>query len=127
MSRRVGSNWERAAFGFCLSLALVLIAWHATTAGTAPWLGWVLAAPLLIGLPGLLRGRRYTYQWLSLALGVYAGYAVMESVANPVGRPWASAAALLACLSFVAVIGRFRYPRRAAGPAVEERTDEGDG
>lgn len=128
MSGTAGRTWERAAFGCCLALALVLVAWHATTAGTAPWLGLLLALPLLIALPGLARGRRYTYQWLSLALGVYAGYAVMESVANPVGRVWASVAALLACLSFVAVVGRFRYSRRAAdAPRAEERSDEGHG
>jgi uncharacterized membrane protein len=74
-------------------------------------LGALLTLPLLFAVPGLAAGRRYTYQWMSLALAVYAGYGVTEAVANPPARAWASATVLLSGLLFITVVGRFRYTR----------------
>jgi uncharacterized membrane protein len=104
-------GWQRAAGALSASLAAVMAAWHWLVPGASWIIGVITAAPLLIALPGLVSGRRYTYQWVSLALAVYAGYAVTEAVANPAARIWASVAVLLACLTFIAVVGRIRYSR----------------
>lgn len=106
-----GVNWLRASGVLSASLAIVVVAWHWLVPGASGIIGLILAAPLLVALPGLLSGRRYTYQWMSLALAVYVGYAVTEAVANPAARMWASVAVLLACLMFIAVVGRIRYSR----------------
>ncbi len=106
-----GSGWQRICAMLDACLAVLLLAWHWMVPGASWIMGLVLAAPLLIAVPGLLSGRRYTYQWMSLALAVYAGYAVTEAVANPAARAWASVAVLLASLTFIAVVGRFRYSR----------------
>lgn len=49
-----------ALFALCLS-------WEGWLAPLRPGsLLWIKALPLLLPLPGVLRGRRYTYQWLSM-------------------------------------------------------------
>lgn len=55
------------------------------------------AAPLVLAIPGLYRGRRYTFRWLALALVAYAGLAATEVVAS-LGTSVAASIALLAAL-----------------------------
>ncbi len=61
------------------------------------------ALPLLLAVPGLYRARRYTFQWLALALVVYAGAAIVEVVAS-LGRSLAAAVVLLAALLEIALL-----------------------
>ncbi len=69
-----------------------LLCWYA--AGY-PWLLCVLAAaPLLAPLPGLIRGRRYTYAWATLFAVPYLTFALTELLVNPAAR-WAAALSLL--------------------------------
>lgn len=90
-----------------LGLALGLPAWHGwLTDPGHPWLGWILAAPLLLPLAGLWKGRRYTYAWTSLLVLCYLTYLLTEFVAS--GEPLAVLAALVSaaalftgCLLFV--------------------------
>ena len=103
--------WQRATVVLCLLLAAVVGVWHWRVPGASAAIGALLTLPLVLAIPGLAAGRRYTYQWMSLALAVYAGYGVTEAVANPAARTWASAAALLSGLLFITVVGRFRYAR----------------
>ena len=103
--------WTSATVALCLLLAAVVGFWHWRVPGASAIVGALLTLPLLLAIPGLAAGRRYTYQWMSLALAVYAGYAVTEAVANPPARAWASAAVLLSGLLFITVVGRFRYSR----------------
>lgn len=109
MSR--AGRWQQASVALCLLLAAVVGFWHWRVPGASALLGVLLTLPLLLAVPGLAAGRRYTYQWMSLALAVYAGYGVTEAVANPAARAWASAAVLLSGLLFIGVVGRFRYSR----------------
>ena len=103
--------WQGATVGLGLLLAVVVGFWHWRVPGASAVIGVLLTLPLLLAIPGLAAGRRYTYQWMSLALAVYAGYGVTEAVANPPARLWASAAVLLSGLLFITVVGRFRYTR----------------
>lgn len=61
------------------------------------------AAPLLLAVPGLLRGKRYTFQWLALALVVYSGFAMVEVVVS-LGRSLPAAVVLLAALMELALL-----------------------
>jgi uncharacterized membrane protein len=54
-------------------------------------IGWsvVFSIPLLMCLPGLLRGNRYTYKWATLCVLPYFIIGITEGVANVSLRQWA--------------------------------------
>lgn len=72
--------------------------------GTAPRVALLVAvaAPLLLAVPGLLAGRRYTLQWLAILLVLYIGGAMVELVVR--GRAAAAVLALLAALAELALL-----------------------
>ncbi len=85
------------------------------------WLGWWLGIaappahpavaiaiawlPLAPALPWLARGSARAAAWCSLAGMFYAGFAVMEVVANP-GERWRAGVALLLTLVTIAALVR---------------------
>ncbi|MGC3962023.1 MAG: DUF2069 domain-containing protein [Rhodocyclaceae bacterium] len=56
-----------------LALIALSLAWELWLAPLRPGGSWLVlkALPLLLPLRGLLHGRRYTYQWVSLAVWLY--------------------------------------------------------
>ncbi len=63
-------------FGACLSLLALIflcLAWELWFAPLRPGGSWLAlkALPLLLPLLGILRGRRYTYQWSSMLILAY--------------------------------------------------------
>jgi uncharacterized membrane protein len=54
-------------------------------------LAWALvfASPLLIALPGLIKGNRYTHSWATLCVLPYFVVGITEAVANASLRHWA--------------------------------------
>lgn len=91
-----------------------LVAWWCLEGGWSTaraLLAGVLTAPLWLALVGLSRGRRRTYAWMTLALTPYMVLAIMEAVASPHARVWASAC-LFACFAlFVLLISYLRATR----------------
>lgn len=73
-------------------------------------LAWL---PLLPALPGLFRGGRKAAGWCSLVGVFYAGFAVMELLANPASRTWAAVAL---ALSVVMISSQLRLIRSRPGP-----------
>jgi len=77
------SRWSRnGAIAGLIALFLLCLLWEAWLAPVrAGSLLWIKALPLLLPLPGILRGRRYTYQWLGMFVlawfveGVMRGWA----------------------------------------------------
>jgi uncharacterized membrane protein len=63
-----------AAAACLIALALLAVAWELVLAPLRPGGSWLVlkALPLLAPLFGVLRGRRYTYQWASLLIWLYA-------------------------------------------------------
>ncbi len=76
----------------CWALLLALVCLRQLQSGFNPSsLGWALlfSVPLLVSVPGLSRGNRYTYKWSSLCVLPYFIVGVTESVANAALRYWA--------------------------------------
>jgi uncharacterized membrane protein len=62
------------ATGCLVGLILLGLAWEAFLAPIQPGGSWLVlkVLPLLAALPGVLRGRRYTVQWSTLLVWLYA-------------------------------------------------------
>lgn len=84
-----------------LSAHGALIAAQFAVGGTLAWLG---AALLLLPLPGLWRGREYSYQWSSMLVAFYCALWLAEGWANTGGRAAAFAIAALASVNFVSQV-----------------------
>jgi uncharacterized membrane protein len=90
----------------CTAVALVAVGlawelWLAPTGrGTLAW----KVLPMALALPGLARGRLYTFRWLSLLVWLYAAEGAVRatSEANPTGRALAAVEVLLAIVLFAA-------------------------
>jgi uncharacterized membrane protein len=56
-----------------IALILLCLAWELWLAPLRPGGSWLAlkAVPLLAALPGILRGRRYTFQWSALLILAY--------------------------------------------------------
>ncbi len=78
---------------------------------------WVALAalPLLIPLPGLIRGRRYTYKWVGFLTLLYFCIGVSETMANPALRIYGIGTILGSVALFLSAIYYSRFLRRSEG------------
>ncbi|MGA1252494.1 MAG: DUF2069 domain-containing protein [Burkholderiaceae bacterium] len=78
------ANGRRSAF-FCGLMIAYGLAWEAfiDPIREGSWL-WLKVLPLALALPGLLRGRIYTFQWMSLLIWLY----VCEALVRIIGLQW---------------------------------------
>lgn len=112
------STWTRWA---------ALPAWAASIVTLLIWFGWpwglVLGVPLWFAAPGLLRGRGYTYAWLSLLTLLYMALGLTEAFANPAARALATAHAVSAGALFLCCVltVRWRAVERRGQLAPDER------
>ncbi|SEQ74381.1 Predicted membrane protein [Solimonas aquatica] len=90
-----------------VALSLLLI----TTGGKLALLAGLL---LCWPLPGLLRGRSYTYAWASMLLAIYCALLLADGYARPQAQHWSFGLALLAALEFVALMLYVRFSARAS-------------
>lgn len=91
-----------------IALIAVGIAWEAVIAPLRPGGSWLIlkVLPLLLPLPGILHGRRYTYQWSSMLILLYFAEGVVRAWSDAIPSAWCAAAELLlATLFFVATVG----------------------
>ncbi|HZZ91326.1 MAG TPA: DUF2069 domain-containing protein [Usitatibacter sp.] len=77
-----------AWLGACATLiALILlgVAWELFLAPLKPGGSWMVlkVVPLLFPLFGVLRGRRYTYQWTTLLIWLYFAEGVVRAWSDP--------------------------------------------
>ncbi len=99
---------------------LTLLVWTALAASLLAWISvgysWLLCAlavlPLLVPLPGLVRGRPYTYAWASLFTVPYLVFALTELLANPAAR-WVAAVSLLLVFGWFCAMVLFLRVARA--------------
>ncbi|HUP91167.1 MAG TPA: DUF2069 domain-containing protein [Solimonas sp.] len=95
------------ALGAHIALIAGLLAWSPTK------LGALAALVLLAPLPGLWRGKSYTYGWASMMLATYAPFLLADGVARPDGRMAAFALGALATIEFVVLVLYVRLNARA--------------
>lgn len=75
----------------------------------------LLLVPLLLPLPGLLRGRRRTHAWATLCVAPYFIYGMTEVIANPAVRDMAGAILFASLALFIALVSYLRLTRPVAG------------
>ena len=101
-----------------LALIGVLLLWELWLAPIRAGGSWLAlkALPLILAVPGLAKGRRYTSQWLSLALPFFMAEGIVRAWSEP-GRMRLLAATevVLALAAFAAILVESRRRRAAAG------------
>lgn len=104
-----------------LGACVILAALRSSDGPASLALAGVLLVPLLLPLPGLLRGRRRTCAWATLCVAPYFIYGVTEVIANPAVRSMAGAILFASLALFVALVSYLRLTR----PGLEAQRDTG--
>lgn len=106
-----------------LTSCALLLALIASGIATELWIAplrpggsWLVlkALPLLTALPGLLAGRRYTFQWLSLLVWIYFAFGTVSAVS---GHGDAVAMGALEALLALALFACCALYARASAPS----------
>jgi uncharacterized membrane protein len=99
--------WSRLAGATLLALIALCMVWEGWLAPLRPGGSWMIlkALPLLPAVPGVLRGRRYTSQWLSMLTLFYLAEGVVRMGDPGLVAVLASFETALALALFVAVLG----------------------
>jgi uncharacterized membrane protein len=105
-----------------LALVVLCVAWETWLAPLRPGGSWMIlkALPLLAAVFGVLRGRRYTYQWASMLILLYFTEGVLRMRDPAPTGALAAGEVGLAVVFFVAAVlyARQTAPSRAAKGAV---------
>lgn len=97
-----------------IALILLSLAWELWLAPLRPG-GSSLALkalPLLLPLMGILKGRRYTYQWASMFILLYFTEGVMRAWSDP--QPSATLALIEIFLSVMFFLATIAYAKKTA-------------
>ena len=110
------------AIASLVGLIALCIAWEAFLAPLRPGGSWLMlkAVPLLIPLFGILRGKRYTYQWASMFVLFHFTEGVVRAWSDRgMSAKLALGEVLLAVIFFLAAIyfARLTAPSRATTPS----------
>lgn len=105
-----------AACGCLIALIFTGLAWELSIAPLRPGGSWLVLKilPLLAALPGVLRARRYTFQWSTLLIWLYVAEGAMRAYTDlGMSARLALLEALLATGYFAAAVAWLRATRRA--------------
>ena len=97
-----------------IALIALCLAWELWLAPLRPGGSWLVlkALPLLAALFGVLKGKRYTHQWLSMAVLAYLAEGLVRATTEPApGSMLAALEAALAALLFTACLMYSRQTR----------------
>ncbi len=107
-----------------LALIALCLAWEAILAPLRPGGSWMTlkVLPLMVPLFGILRGKRYTYQWTSMMILLYLTEGVVRTNDPAPGNALALAEAVLSVIFFVVVVlySRNTAPSRLARASEKE-------
>lgn len=97
-----------------IALILLSLAWELWLAPLRPGGSWLVlkTLPLLLPLMGILKGRRYTYQWASMFILIYFTEGVVRAWSDP--QPAASLALVEIVLSVVFFLAAIGYAKKTA-------------
>ena len=93
-----------AAAGSLIGLLVLCLAWEMWLAPLRPGGSLVAlkALPLSLPIPGILNGRRYTYQWSSMLILAYFAEGVVRAWSERGAAQWLAAAEIVLSLGFFA-------------------------
>ena len=103
-----------AAVLSCLGLIVLSLIWERWLAPIRPGGSWLMlkALPLLLPLPGLLKGKRYAYQWSSLLILLYLCEGLVRATSDRGPSQWlAVLETMLATIFFISVLAFCRATR----------------
>ena len=106
-----------AASGSLLGLLALCIAWEMWLAPLRPGGSLVAlkALPLSFPIPGILNGRRYTYQWSSMLILAYVAEGVVRAWSERGTSQWLAATEIaLSLVFFASAVAYARLTRPAA-------------
>ena len=106
-----------AAAGSLIGLLLLCLAWEMWLAPLRPGGSLVAlkALPLSLAIPGILNGRRYTYQWSSMLILAYFAEGVVRTWSERGASQWLAAAEIaLSLFFFSAAVAYARLTRATA-------------
>ena len=112
---------QTAASTCLIALTLLCLAWELWLAPLRPGGSWMVlkALPLLGALFGILRGRRYTHQWVSMLSLLYFTEGIVRATSDAgvsVSLGWVET--LLSLLLFVGSVGYARATRPSLAQTV---------
>ncbi|MBW7860926.1 MAG: DUF2069 domain-containing protein [Rhodocyclaceae bacterium] len=116
------SPWRLRALSATLLIGLIglCVLWEGWLAPLRPGGSWMVlkALPLVFAVSGVLRGRRYTYQWLSMLVLLYLTEGIVRGFDPGWSGVLAQIEALLAAALFTAVLlyARQTAPSRGVRP-----------
>jgi uncharacterized membrane protein len=110
-----------AAIVSLTALIVLSLLWETVLAPARPGGSWLMlkALPLLLPLFGILRGKRYTYQWASMLILLYFTEAAVRAWSDKgLSQAVALVAALLSVIFFTAALcyARMMAPSRQIKP-----------
>ncbi len=114
------SRYQTATSASLIALIFLCLAWEGWLAPLKPGGSWMTlkAAFLLPALFGILRGKRYTYKWLSLFIQFYLMEGLLRSTSDSGLSRWlAVGETALALIVFVSAI---LYVRATRPPKAEK-------
>ncbi len=98
----------------CVALIILSLAWERWLAPLRPGGSWLMlkALPLLLPLPGLLKGKRYAYQWSSMLILLYLCEGLVRATSDTgLNQILGAVETMLAMVYFVSVLA-FCYATR---------------
>lgn len=111
----MSARWAwRAALACLLALVALCLAWELVLAPVRPGGSWLAlkALPLLAPLFGVLRERRYTFQWSTLLIWLYVAEGAMRAYTDTgLSARLAFVEALLGLAYFAAAVAFLRARR----------------
>jgi len=100
-----------------IALIFLCLAWELRLAPVVPGGSWLAlkCLPLLAPLFGILKGRRYTYQWASMLILLYLAEGIVRATTESgTAQLLAMAEVFLALIFFCACVGYARLTRPSA-------------
>lgn len=111
---------QNLASASLVALIFLCVAWELWLAPLRPGGSWLVlkALPLLFPLMGILKGRRYTYQWAPMLVLAYFSEGVVRAWSDTGFSAWlAGAEVVLSVLFFFAAI----YYAKLSAPSRQSR------
>ena len=98
-----------------IALILLSLLWELWLAPLRPGGSWLVLKSVLLLLPlmGILKGRRYTYQWASMFILLYFTEGVMRAWSDPM--PSATLALIEIFFSVIFFLAAIGYAKKTAG------------